>query len=147
MVRIKRIGIGSAFKIAAIFSAFMWLVTAVFFLFLPSLLLIDFSTSASTSFGGTSSADFVEFGGISMIFIFLCGVPVYAIIGGLSGALTAFVYNLVAGWVGGLELELERGVESTVAWRSVDIPNNPAGGYGSPRGGDKPKRNVDDPFS
>lgn len=145
MVRIKRVSIGSAFKIGAILSALLWLLSAVFFLFIPALLLVDFSTTAGTSVNGTSSVEFLQFSGASLIFVFLCGVPVYAIFGGLSAALTAFAYNLIAGWVGGLEIELERGLVSAVSSRSVDIP----GSSSSPTyDGDKPKRErFDDPFN
>lgn len=33
---------------------------------------------------------------------------IYAIIGFISGVIAAFLYNIVAGWVGGIEMELGR---------------------------------------
>jgi hypothetical protein len=38
----------------------------------------------------------------AILFIFL--PIVYAIVGFIAGVITAFVYNLVAGWTGGIEL-------------------------------------------
>ncbi len=151
MVRIKRISIGSAFKVAAVFSALMWLITAGLLFVFPSLFFFNFSTSTSSSFSTSSSGDFAEFTGLSLILIFLCGVPMYAIIGGLMGAFSAFIYNLVSGWIGGLEVELERGVQSSVSWRSVDVPNNPGAGdsgYSSPYGNpfDDDEKRKNDPF-
>lgn len=41
---------------------------------------------------------------------FLIAMPVvYAVIGGLTGLIGAALYNLVAGWVGGIKFELEPG--------------------------------------
>lgn len=49
-------------------------------------------------FGGESSAPFI-------LVFFL--IPIgYAIVGFLTGVLVAALYNLVAGWTGGIELEL-----------------------------------------
>jgi len=33
---------------------------------------------------------------------------VYGILGGILGALSALFYNIAAGWVGGLEVEVDR---------------------------------------
>ena len=45
-------------------------------------------------------------GGFSTMFAF--GMPVmYAVFGLVGGAIGAALYNLVAGWVGGIEMEME----------------------------------------
>ncbi len=48
--------------------------------------------------------------GLGAVFgLFLCFFfPLfYAVIGGLMGMLMAWVYNVVAGWIGGIEFEVE----------------------------------------
>jgi len=45
--------------------------------------------------------------GMAAFFMYACGVPLYAIMGGIFGAGLAFAYNIISGWVGGLELEVE----------------------------------------
>jgi hypothetical protein len=54
--------------------------------------------------GGLPGSRALGFGfGLSAIIIF----PIlYGIIGGIGGAIGAVVYNLAAGWVGGLEVDI-----------------------------------------
>jgi hypothetical protein len=42
------------------------------------------------------------FGAGAIVLLPIC----YGVIGGISGALGAVIYNLVAGWVGGLEVDI-----------------------------------------
>jgi hypothetical protein len=51
------------------------------------------------------SAGMFAMGGVALIIVPIC----YAIIGVVFGAITAWLYNLVAGSVGGVEIELEPG--------------------------------------
>ena len=47
-------------------------------------------------------------GGALMGVIFMIAFPVmYGVFGFIGGCIIAFVYNLISGWVGGIEVELE----------------------------------------
>ena len=59
---------------------------------------------AGLAFGGGGGAAETVFMGLFMVILF----PVfYGILGGLGGLLVAFLYNLVAQFIGGLEITLE----------------------------------------
>lgn len=46
--------------------------------------------------------------GVVLGLVFVVFVPIlYAVLGGLMGMLGAWLYNVVAGWVGGIEFEVE----------------------------------------
>jgi Ca2+/H+ antiporter len=48
-------------------------------------------------------------GGTALAFLALIGMPItFAIPGFIVGAIGAFIYNLVAGWVGGIEMDFEQ---------------------------------------
>jgi hypothetical protein len=50
-------------------------------------------------------------GGTALAFLALIGMPlIFATSGVLVGAIGAFLYNLVAGWVGGIEMDVEQKV-------------------------------------
>jgi hypothetical protein len=93
MATLKRIGPGSAFKLVVY--GLMGLVFGLLF--------------AAVSMLGGSLAPAAEAGMFRMFFgvgavVFL---PIfYGVIGGIFGALGAFIYNLAAGWVGGLEVDI-----------------------------------------
>lgn len=97
---LRGVGVWSAAKISCvlyaamglIFGAFMTLVTVAGRVF---------------DFGGQP---FDGPGGILFGMAAVVALPVvYGLIGLVSGAIAAALYNLVAGWIGGLELELEAG--------------------------------------
>ena len=44
--------------------------------------------------------------GVAMLFMAIFLPILYGVLGFLAGALTAWIYNLIAGWVGGIELDL-----------------------------------------
>lgn len=95
MTVLKRIGPGSAFKVGATVYAFMGLLLGALFALISML-------------GGAlmpaSEAGVLRmfFGAGAIVFFPIC----YGIIGGIGGALGAVIYNLVAGWVGGLEVDI-----------------------------------------
>lgn len=107
MYTIKRVGIGSAFRMGAVASALIWGILGLLFILWMMMIGNSLDTTATVVYG-TNTNDFSEFTGGAGILIYLCGLPMYAIVGGITGAFYAFIYNLVSRWVGGLELELEQ---------------------------------------
>jgi len=69
-------------------------------LFIPFAVLGGFASMISAqSHGAISSAVFLFLGLLAPFF--------YGVIGFIFGALWAWIYNLVAGWVGGIEIDLQ----------------------------------------
>ena len=99
MATLKRIGPGSAFKVGAIIYAFFGLIVGAI-LALVSLAAGSLASIASDASGVRA----LGFGmGVGAIIV----LPIcYGLIGGIGGAIGAAIYNLVAGWVGGVELEI-----------------------------------------
>ncbi len=100
MATLKRIGPGSAFKVGLVTYAILGLVIGVI------MALFSMMAGSLAGLGGTQAtgARALGFGlGLGAIIV----VPiVYGIIGGIGGALGAVVYNLAAGWIGGLEVDI-----------------------------------------
>jgi hypothetical protein len=98
MAVLKRIGIMSAAKIQAIIMAAIGLIAGVLYAIMMSLLGGIMAASGSSSGGGIMAGL-----GFASIIVF----PIlYGALGFVFGALGAWLYNLVAGWVGGLEVDL-----------------------------------------
>jgi len=100
MATVKRIGPGSAFKIGLVVYTIFGLVVGVF-MALFSMMIGSLGSLAGNAAPG---ARMLGFGlGLSSIII----VPImYGIIGGIGGAIGALLYNLAAGWVGGIEVDI-----------------------------------------
>ena len=95
MATVKRISPGSAFKLGLALYGVLGLVLGVIFALL--------STLGGAFAPGVQLGAFRVFFGMGAIIMFpLC----YGIIGGIGGAILAGLYNLVAGWVGGLEVDI-----------------------------------------
>jgi hypothetical protein len=101
MAVIKRVDVGSAFKVGLVVYAFLGLFIG--------LIVAGFSFIAG-SLGSLAGGGIVgprAFGvgfGFGSIIIF----PIlYGVIGGVVLAIVAALYNLAAGWVGGLRIETE----------------------------------------
>ena len=135
MYTIRRVSIGSAFRVGAVSSALMWAVFGIL-LVLWMMAVGSAVDSTATQFSGQSN-NVGEFSGGVAIFTYLCGIPIYAVMGGIGGALYAFIYNLVAGWVGGLELELEQTHYMPQAYQPQQSP--PMGSMGR-----QPRKQRDD---
>jgi hypothetical protein len=101
MTTLKRIGPGSAFKIGLITYAILGLVLGIFAASISGIL---------GSLGGAlgqSGAPGAKFFGLGMGFGAVIFFPIcYGLIGGVFAAIGAVIYNLVAGWVGGLEVDI-----------------------------------------
>jgi hypothetical protein len=95
MATVKRIGPGSAFKVGAALYAFMGLFIGLIFALVSMVggaLMPASQTGAFRMFFGAGAIIFLP--------IF------YGVIGGIFAALGALIYNLVAGWFGGLEVDI-----------------------------------------
>jgi hypothetical protein len=95
MATVKRIGPGSAFKVGlALYGLFGLLMGIIFALV---------SMLGGALMPPTEAGVFRMFFGVGAI-VFL---PIlYGIIGGVFAAIGAAIYNLTAGWVGGLEVDI-----------------------------------------
>jgi hypothetical protein len=102
MVTIRRVDVGSAFRVSAIITTLFYLVFGLVIILFPSIFL-------TASLVGSTSIDpnLVSFSTGSLLIGYLCGAPIYAVIGGIIGGLYALMYNLVSGWVGGIKVELD----------------------------------------
>ena len=100
MATLKRIGPGSAFKVGLVVYAFLGLLVGI------CVALFSMVAGSLTGMMGpdTPTAKMMGLGmGFGAILIF----PImYGIVGGIGGAIGATIYNLVAGWVGGLEVDI-----------------------------------------
>ena len=110
MVQLKRIGVGSALKVGAIlygltFAIFGFIGLAFQGLFL-GLLSSGFGNGTSTLRG--SGAALFGTGIVGLCIFYAVGLVFSVVAGGIFAAVYAILYNLVAGWVGGLELDLRR---------------------------------------
>ena len=124
MLRIRKVSIGSAFRIGAIVSAISYVIMMLF-----SLLLIGAIGDFSTSYSDTYTYQNPDFGS-GMLSLF-CGIPFAAIFGGLFWAFIAFIYNLASGWVGGLEIEVEQ--RPGGPWQQVAVSKQKRDDWGPAR--------------
>jgi hypothetical protein len=95
MLTVRHIGPGSAFKVVAAAYAVIGLVVGIIFALISMLGRALMPSAEAGIFR-------VFFGVGAIIFLPIC----YGILGGILGALGAFIYNLVAGWIGGLEVDI-----------------------------------------
>ena len=92
MQKVKRIGVLSLAKILGLLYAIFGLIVGALFAVL-------------SLFGLNTEETGLFFGSASIIIIF----PIlYGIMGFIGGLITAFFYNLIAGKIGGLEVELTK---------------------------------------
>ena len=101
MARVKRIHPASAFRLGLVVYAIFGLIVGVCLGLFYTLVGSLGSTLPNASPGMRMLG--LGFGLASMIIL-----PIgYAIIGAIGGAIGAAIYNLAAGWVGGLEIDIQ----------------------------------------
>jgi len=99
MVEIRRFGVMSVAKISGAIGLIMGLIMGIF---AALMMLVGFSAGPAAGGLGMGS------GGIfAAIIAFIVVLVTYAVVTFLWGAVAAFVYNLAAGWFGGIEFEAE----------------------------------------
>ena len=99
MATVRRVGTGSAFKVGLVAYGILGLVLGICMALFSTL-------AASLGSVGTGLPGAKLFGlgmGLGAVIVF----PIaYALIGGICAAIAALIYNLAAGWVGGLEVDV-----------------------------------------
>ena len=110
MVRLRSIGVLSAAKIFAVVQAAIGVLVGFIFLLVGVV-------------GAAIAPGRQKLGMIGIIVIAVLMPVFYAVLGFVMGAIWAFVYNLAADSIGGLELEFE-----TVAAPAFPTPPQSAGG-------------------
>ena len=95
---IRRVGVLSVAKIAAALYALMGLIIGAF------ISLFALVGSMAAMGGGNDNAVLGIFMGVGAV----VALPIfYGVLGGVFAAISAALYNLVAGFVGGIEIEVE----------------------------------------
>ncbi len=57
--------------------------------------------------GAVSGGKFGALGGVGMVFLAILFPILYGAMGFVAGLISGLIYNLFAGWLGGIELQLE----------------------------------------
>ena len=102
-LRIKKLGVLSAAKMQGVMGLVIGLIIGVIY----GLIIIAYSLLGASILKGNSSLA-VGGGGVVVGIIAMIAIPIiYGIIGFIGGAIGALLYNLFAGMVGGVEIEVE----------------------------------------
>ncbi|MDK2975482.1 MAG: hypothetical protein PWP08_1853 [Methanofollis sp.] len=99
MAEIKHFGILSVARINAAISLVVGLILSVLWVLLAGI------TGVARAIDGTPIGT-AAINGASGLVIIIFATIVYAIVGFIIGALVAFLYNVAAGWFGGVKMEL-----------------------------------------
>jgi hypothetical protein len=95
MATLKKIGVLSSSKLLAVLMAIVGLIAGILYSFGGAI--YDVFTTGSVNLG------------TALAFLALIGMPlIFAVPGFIVGAIGAFLYNLVAGWVGGIEMDFDQ---------------------------------------
>jgi hypothetical protein len=103
MHRIKSVGVMSVAKVSGLIYG------AIGLLIVPILLVIGLASSMAVKQAQqTTGANIPAAMGPVFAILMAIAAPIfYGLIGFVTGAISALIYNLIAGWVGGIEMELE----------------------------------------
>jgi len=108
---LKRINVGSAFRVGAILYGLLFAVFGLIFVLLNSLFFSALTNLARTNNFNTPNTPnanaFLGAGIVGLLCFYGVGIVAGAILGGIQLAILAFFYNLTANWVGGIKIELE----------------------------------------
>jgi hypothetical protein len=127
MVRIRRFGVIRTSNVAALI-----------YLFITLIFVVPFALVLAAGGGQPSVPGQPDFSGAGLVFLLI--IPfVYAGLGWVFTAIGCLVYNLAAGFVGGIEVQIERDepVPPPAAWQPPPTWQPPAGAApgGPPAGG------------
>jgi len=100
VANLKRIGPGSAFKVGLVTYGILGLILGILMALFS---MLAGSVATMSGWGSAAGLGFMAGFGLASIIIFPL---IYGVCGGVFGALGAVIYNLVAGWVGGLEVDI-----------------------------------------
>src|SRR5690606_18111797 len=103
-LRIRKLGILSVAKIQAVMMFVLSLLIAIPY----GLIIILYSLFGAGMVGGDAALA-IGGGGVVLGIVVMIAIPImYGLIGFVAGALSALVYNIFAGMVGGIEMEVEK---------------------------------------
>ncbi len=103
-LRIKKLGVLSVAKMYAVIMFVMSLLISIPY----GLFIIIFAVTGASSLGREGGGFLLGGGGVVVGLMFMIGLPImYGLIGFIAGAIGALLYNLFAGMVGGIEIEVE----------------------------------------
>src|SRR5947209_6034673 len=100
---IKRLGVLSIAKIYGLICAVFGLIIGVFY----GLIFAVFGAMLSGLGRSSSSGSGAVGAGVGFVFAVILFPILYGIIGFIAGAIGAAIYNLAAGWMGGVEMDLD----------------------------------------
>ncbi|HEX8238031.1 MAG TPA: hypothetical protein VF600_18975, partial [Abditibacteriaceae bacterium] len=88
---LRRINVGSAFKVGAVTSGIFFAIFGIFIFLFPMML----GFGAIGALGGRNAAGGAGLGVAGAFMAYLMMIVVYTIMGGIGGAIYAWVYNMV----------------------------------------------------
>ena len=109
MAKVKHVGPGSAFKIGLVSYGIIGLLLGIVMAFVSMVAgsLAGLGHPSVPGAGGTGTSWDLRSLGFGMGFGAVIFFPLlYGVCGGVFAAIGAVIYNLVAGWVGGLEVDI-----------------------------------------
>ncbi|GAB1420749.1 hypothetical protein MASR2M15_08660 [Anaerolineales bacterium] len=107
MYTVKKLDVGSVFRVTAMIVAVLWLVIGLPFVLMFSSVSLLINDVIGQGFNEPEIASLSGLGVVGGLIFYVCGVFVYAITGGIIGAIYALVYNLIVRWTGGIKLQLD----------------------------------------
>jgi hypothetical protein len=100
---IRRLDLGSVFRVTFVISALLFALFGCIGIVLPSL----FGASLLGALGGRDYGPTAAGGTfLAVLLTYVLLVVIGSIVEGIVTVIAAFVYNLAAGWVGGIQVEL-----------------------------------------